>query len=382
MKRTEQSLADQIQLHNVEFENRKKLLCFTNEDVYNLKKVSPRIDSIIDPLVNKFYEQQTAIDDVELIICDEDTLVRLRTAQRQYIISLFCGVYDMNYANNRLRIGLVHKRIGVEPKLYLSAMHMLKGLLVEGINELFVSKEEALSIVASLEKLLMLDIQLVFDTYIRTLVTEVELSKEKVQSYAENLEREVAMRTKELEEISQLDPLTNLYNRRSIEPIINRDLANAKRQSFEVSIIYIDIDDFKTLNDTLGHTEGDRILNLLGSVLNEESRKGDLPCRMGGDEFMVFLMNANEQQAVDFGKRVIDNFKKNTLDKSTISIGVSSTGPKEFISTSELIQQADAAMYEAKKASGNKLVSHSSLEDESEEKEEDDDDMPIKLKTA
>lgn len=378
MKRTERTLAEQIQLHNMEFENRKKLLGFTQEDIYNLKKVGPRISSIIDPLVDKFYEQQTAIDDVELIIGDLDTLARLRAAQRQYIIGLFCGTYDMSYANNRLRIGLVHKRIGVEPKFYLSAMQMLKDLLNEGIYQIFANQEEAKNIVNSLEKLLMLDIQLVFDTYIRTLVTEVEVSKEKVENYAENLEQEVAQRTKELEELSQLDPLTNLYNRRAFDPIVSRDMANAKRQSINLSMLYIDIDEFKELNDTLGHTEGDRVLALLGSVLNEESRKGDLPCRIGGDEFLIFLMDANEQQAIDFGKRVIDSFSKQT--KVTVSIGVSCTGPVDFVSAPELIQHADSAMYQAKESDGNQLVSYSSLEEK--EIKPDTDTMPIKLKTA
>ena len=295
MNSTDRTLAEQIQLHNIEFENRKKLLGFTQEDVYNLRKVGPRIENIIDDLVDEFYEQQTAIDDVQLIIGDSDTLSRLRTAQRGYIIELFSGVYDMTYANSRLRIGLVHKRIGVEPKFYLSAMQMLKGLLIDGIYDLFANHEEARKITISLEKLLTLDVQLVFDTYIKTLLTEVELSKEKIQHYAETLEQEVAQRTKELEQLSQLDPLTNLHNRRAIEPLINRDIANAKRQSIEISMIYIDVDKFKQLNDTYGHHEGDKILQLLGSILNEESREGDLPCRMGGDEFMVFLMNTNEQ---------------------------------------------------------------------------------------
>lgn len=361
MKRTERTLAEQIKLNRMEFEARKELLDFTPEDVYNLKKVGPRIESIIDLLVEEFYEQQTAIDDVALIIGDADTLERLRSAQKQYIIDLFSGYYDMTYANNRLRIGLVHKRIGVGPKFYLSAMQLLKSLLFKAIYEVFADYDEAKSIIASLEKLLMLDIQLVFDAYIRSLVNEVETSKIKVEDYAENLEEEVAQRTRELEELSQQDPLTNLYNRRAMIPTVNRDLANAKRQSVPVSMVYIDLDKFKSLNDNFGHAAGDKVLETIGGLLLNVTRAGDFPCRMGGDEFSIFLMGSDGEDAIAFAQRVLDEFTIGEEMETSLSIGVCTTGPKEFITAHQLIQNADTAMYEAKKTPGNKIVSFSEL---------------------
>ena len=367
MKRTERTLAEQIKLNRLEFDNRKQLLDFGSEDIYNLKKVGPRIDRLIDKLVSEFYEQQTSIDDVALIIGDADTLSRLSAAQRQYILDLFSGFYDMTYANNRLRIGLVHKRIGVGPKYYLSAMQLLKNILFRTIREIFADKNEAEAVINSLEKLLTLDIQLVFDAYIRSLVAEVETSMSKVQNYAENLEQEVSQRTRELKELSQQDPLTDLYNRRAMLPMLNRDLANAERQSVNVAIVYIDADNFKILNDTYGHAAGDRMLLLLSESLHDITREGDLACRMGGDEFCVFLLDADEKQALSFAQRLIARFSDKSDLEATLSIGICVTGPNQFLSSSELIHNADEAMYEAKKTQGNKVVCYSELSQSNEQ---------------
>jgi hypothetical protein len=91
------------------------------------RQLPSKIEPHIDALVDKFYTLQTGITEIALLIGDADTLTRLRAAQRRYILDLFSGLYDLEYVNNRLRIGLVHKRIGVEPKLYLAAINTLKG---------------------------------------------------------------------------------------------------------------------------------------------------------------------------------------------------------------------------------------------------------------
>ena len=95
-------------------------------------------------------------------------------------MDLFSGRYDSAYVNNRLRIGLVHKRIGVEPKLYLSAVHTLKTMLFSLIRRTFNDVEQCHRIVNTLEKLFMFDTTLVVETYVWSLISEVKVSREKM----------------------------------------------------------------------------------------------------------------------------------------------------------------------------------------------------------
>ncbi len=179
MNPTEQTLLEQMRITDFEIAHRKELLLLNEQDVARLASYCSKIEPRIDALVDRFYQQQTAITEIALLIGDADTLIRLRTAQRRYVLDLFSGHYDLEYVNNRLRIGLVHKRIGVEPKLYLAAINTLKALLIEDMFEQIHDEPERLVMLAALDKLFLFDITLVFETYIRSLVSEIESSREK-----------------------------------------------------------------------------------------------------------------------------------------------------------------------------------------------------------
>lgn len=220
MKQTDRSLLEQMRMSDFEVEYRKSLFTITDEDVGILLESKSVIELHIDGLVTEFYEMQTSTPEIALLIGDADTLSRLRSAQRQYVLDLFSGVYDLDYVHNRLRIGLVHKRIGVEPKLYLSAIYSLKHLLQTYLRTKLGSDDLYFKTLAALEKLFMFDIALVFDTYIRSLVSEIEASREKSERYALSLEEKVRERTEQLEELSRTDPLTGLLNSRHMNELL------------------------------------------------------------------------------------------------------------------------------------------------------------------
>src|SRR5690606_7003272 len=160
----------------------------------------------LDQVVIEFYQQQTSVVEIATLIGDVDTLSRLQRAQRQYVTELFSGSYDANYVNNRLRIGLVHKRIGVEPKLYLSSIYHLKTRLMSLVYEQLGDTEQFHEVSCTLEKLFMFDISLVVETYVWSLVSELKTSKEKIEQYANVLED----RAQQMEALSQTDALTGL----------------------------------------------------------------------------------------------------------------------------------------------------------------------------
>jgi len=221
MERIELTLLTQMLITDHEIVRRKELLHFSDEDMVLLTSCRQFIEEDIDIIVDDFYQVQTSFEEIALLIGDTGTLARLHAAQRTYVLDLFSGSTDIAYVNNRWRIGLVHKRIGVEPKLFLSAIKTLKDIIVKALQSRIPDSSVLARTCLALEKLLYFDITLVFDTYIRSLVREVETAKASVESYAASLELQVAERTRQLEEkVAQLEAaLTTVKRLEGVIPI-------------------------------------------------------------------------------------------------------------------------------------------------------------------
>lgn len=354
MHNTHQTLLEQMRITDFEIEHRKSLFSITDADVEALKSIKSAMEREVDALVASFYATQTNVPEIALVIGDADTLSRLRNAQRKYVIDLFSGFYDIEYVNNRLRIGLVHKRIGVEPKLYLSAVYTLKALLLGTVVRILPSPKEHAAVIAAIEKLFMFDVTLVFETYIRSLVTEIEISKTKSEQYAQALETKVRQRTQQLEELTRTDALTGLLNVRFLAETLTQVLRSAQRRSEPVTVAYFDVNDFKAINDTLGHQRGDEVLRCVANAMKAVSRAEDYCFRYGGDEFCVVMANCTQDQAADtFGGRLLQEIQKNESGL-TLSAGYAQTGPVHYVSQEELIRLADQRMYADKMASKRK----------------------------
>lgn len=351
MNRTDQTLLEQMQITDVEIARRKELLGFGDHDAELLMSCLDLVTDNIDLIVGEFYVQQTSVEEIALLIGDADTLRRLHQVQHAYILGLFDGHYDIEYVNNRLRIGMVHKRIGVEPKLYLAAVKSLKHIIHGVLQEHIGDKEHLAQVVTALDKLFYFDTTLIFDTYIRSLISEVESAKDKVLSYAKELQEKVAERTKQLQELSQRDPLTGIYNRRSLGDFLRRELLVAKRHGQPMSLAYFDIDDFKSINDSKGHYAGDDILRTVGRLLLKHAREIDFPCRYGGDEFCLATPECSSEDAEKVVQRLISEFSL-VVPGVTFSIGIVQTGPREFFSADELLNRADQKMYKSKAVPG------------------------------
>lgn len=349
MNRTNQTLLEQMKMTDVEILRRMELLGLTTKSLELLSRHKILVESNIDPVVEEFYEKQTAIDEISLLIGDADTLIRLRNAQRKYVIDLFSGNYDAEYVNNRLRIGMVHKRIGVQPTLYLSAINTLK-TLVESLLKRHLREDSSLELVLdTLNRLVSFDTTLVFDTYIDSLVSEIETAKRRTEAYAMGLEEKIADRTRQLEEQAKIDPLTNIYNRRALQDILRKELAGAKRRRNILSIAYFDIDNFKSINDSFGHMHGDNVLKRMGQAMNQNIREVDIPCRYGGDEFCLVLADCDTDNAMIICDKIMSSFKEE-FPKVSISIGIAETGPDDFIDGDSLLAEADDNMYIVKRA--------------------------------
>lgn len=156
----------------------------------------------------------------------------------------------------------------------------------------------------------------------------------------------------ELAERARVDALTGALNRRSFEERATIELARALREGTPVSLLMIDVDGFKRLNDAHGHLAGDAILRSIARRLALETRQADAIARPGGDEFAVLLPGASARDASAVARRLLVAGLGEEHPAVTLSIGVA-TGPPPDGTFTSLWREADAAMYEAKRAGGN-----------------------------
>jgi diguanylate cyclase (GGDEF)-like protein len=147
------------------------------------------------------------------------------------------------------------------------------------------------------------------------------------------------------------DPLTGLGNRRSFDAVLDQDLRTSQETGRPLSVLMLDVDHFKLLNDTYGHAEGDRVLRELGDLLRRTVRSGDRVCRHGGEEFAIMLPETTVEQALCLAERICHVVRQHawTVCGVTVSVGVaaSTQGTSNSIS---LAAEADRALYAAKRA--------------------------------
>ncbi|MCC7118284.1 MAG: diguanylate cyclase [Anaerolineales bacterium] len=165
----------------------------------------------------------------------------------------------------------------------------------------------------------------------------------------------------ELREQVIRDPLTGLYNRRYLDEALERELANAARLNRPLSLVMIDIDHFKQINDRLGHTEGDTILRSFAKLLIRHSRVEDTLYRYGGEEFLALLPNSSRADTLKVAEKWRGAFQElhamhhQEAIHATISCGVAEF-PTQGQTGAELIARADQALYQAKNAGRNRVV--------------------------
>lgn len=163
------------------------------------------------------------------------------------------------------------------------------------------------------------------------------------------------------------DPLTGLFNRRSLMEKLETEINRAKRHQWPITILFLDIDHFKSFNDTHGHQAGDLVLKKLGEYLWENNRGDDIPCRYGGEELLLIMPHCGKDAALHVAERIRNGIKKlgiiyqgGSLGPITVSIGAA-IFPEHGSSRSEVLKKADEALYRAKTEGRDKVIVADSL---------------------
>src|SRR5881396_1139030 len=161
-----------------------------------------------------------------------------------------------------------------------------------------------------------------------------------------------------LEHQAMTDSLTGLYNHRAFHERLRQALATASRSHEAVSVLMLDIDDFKRVNDIYGHGAGDEILRALAETLKDSVRASDVVYRLGGEEFAIVITSRSPQNAEHLAHRVVDRVEGTDFDPAgriTISVGLA-RGPEHAMNPRELVACAEAAMMSAKARGKNQIV--------------------------
>ncbi|HSS04829.1 MAG TPA: diguanylate cyclase [Solirubrobacterales bacterium] len=162
-------------------------------------------------------------------------------------------------------------------------------------------------------------------------------------------------RMQELQLQASQDPLTGLKNRRRFEEDMRTEIARSHREGNAGALLMLDLDNFKQVNDTLGHPVGDRMIADIAGVLRARMRLTDVLARLGGDEFAIVLPRCSVEKARGVGAEIATAVREHAADEEavpriTVSVGIAMFGPGLLTDLESLEEEADAALYEAKRA--------------------------------
>lgn len=194
------------------------------------------------------------------------------------------------------------------------------------------------------------------DFLIKPFDSEELVARVNVLLKVKRLMQEMKEKNALLERLAVTDELTGVHNRRHFFDSLKAQLALGLRHNFKIACLLMDIDHFKTINDTYGHVAGDEVLRKIGRLLNACKREGELLARFGGEEFVICLFNTdteNSLMAADRFRKLIRSFDFSTpqypdLKKITVSVGVAIYPQDDPITIDDLLKSADKALYKSK----------------------------------
>ena len=326
-----EKIAQELNITEEDLKKRMDFLQITQEDIRNLVEFRRRLGELPESLFDEFYEHITQFEEVRAVLKDEATIRKIKKKQRIYFEEMLSGKYDTEYVLSRLRVGFVHVQLDIVPLWYIGAFNkyieQFKAIIYETV-------ENHAETFQSFSKIIMLDIILTLESY--------HYAKYRFE--------------KELKKMIVTDELTGIYNRRKFEEAIQFEMQRSDRHNTGLCLLMMDIDHFKSVNDTYGHPVGDQVLKTLTRTVKQILRKTDYFVRFGGEEFVIIATDTRLEGARKIGEKVrqrVENHHFETVRHITISIGVAEY--REGDSKERLLARADKALYQAKQGGRNQV---------------------------
>ncbi len=188
----------------------------------------------------------------------------------------------------------------------------------------------------------------------------IKLSKKELDDISiieSDMKDEIKEKTKELEKLAITDKLTGIYNRVKLDEFLQNEIDRSERYNHSFTLTILDIDDFKSVNDTYGHLVGDKVLTEIANILKTSSRKTDIVGRWGGEEFLIICPESTLKDTANMIENIrltIASFDFTRVGNKTASFGISLFKPNDTIDS--LTKRADDALYKAKNSGRNKVL--------------------------
>jgi diguanylate cyclase len=343
-------LCDRLQITEEELRTRLAFLSFTAQDGQNLIEIHDALSSGVDEIIREFYDHLLQFEELREILSDPQLVERLKGSQRRYLLSLGRLGDDVEYAEGRLQIGLTHERVGLKQKWYLGAYHKLFELILKELAIRYPGDAGRLtSLVLTLNKIITLDEIFVVETYYHAAMQRLEDSLCRLKDAH-----------RQLEGLSRRDSLTPVNNRRALMEALSLEFHRSRRYRHPFTLLFLDVDHFKGINDRHGHAFGDHVLIHMVQLAKGIIRPPDIIGRYGGEEFVIGLVECDRGGALQIAERIRLKVAQTPFaweqhaTAVTVSIGVAVLSP-EIDQVETLVTRADKAMYHAKRKGRNRV---------------------------
>ncbi|MEZ5824196.1 MAG: GGDEF domain-containing protein [Geminicoccaceae bacterium] len=306
-----------------ELERRKVELGLTVGDCELLRSTGEIIAPFFAAIVESFVDHRLKLAHRNRTEFDVRRIDRVCEIVCEHLDEIFRARFAIEYVRSRERFATAHFSLGIAPEMRVVGIYHLQALLIDRICQLLAGEHErAVAVQRALHKAMMLDIQFTVDRQMR-----------------------------ELEAASRTDPLTDLGNMRMLSDSLEREISRSRRYRRPMTVVFIDLNGFKAVNDTSGHKAGDNVLRLLGAKIRQNTRLTDVACRYGGDEFVLVLAETPASGAVTTVERIAEHFGEEVEHPVTLAIGIVEQDILQPVDAETLLARADQAMYRAKSAS-------------------------------
>ncbi|MBT4005975.1 MAG: diguanylate cyclase [Rhodospirillales bacterium] len=323
------------------------------KDINELHQI---IDPVIDEIVGDFYQHLKRFPIAHRFLAPKGMTRRLLKTLTDYLLTLGGDIHSTAYIDSRLKVGIIHEKIGLDQKWYLGAYGNLSAIITKhlAIEMAEHPKMNLPRLVATMDKVLMFDASLGIDTYhfeslstSRTLLNQVQAAEAK------------------LKEASRHDTLTGVYNRAAFLSLLDNEMQRFHRYDRPITVLFIDFDHFKNINDTQGHAFGDTVLMSAVKVIQGSIRGPDFVGRYGGEELVVTLVECGKEEGQKIAERIRENIANHKFQKRnskiskkvTVSIGLYAPTRRQK-NVGNILRHADRAMYVAKAKGRNRVVTY------------------------
>ena len=312
----------------------------------NKEVIEPNIDKIIE----LFYDSLLSNIETHKWLKNKELLERLKMTQRKYLLGLGINFDSEEYFESRLSIGIMHVVISLPLSVYQGAYSNLIQFIIDAFPQsIREQSQDNLALTNFVIRITSLDMSLAIESYHHSFMNNLEDEVKVAHSVQTTLRNE-----------AETDSLTGLYNRKYAFSHLNEVIGNARQYSNNISILMLDIDYFKKVNDTYGHQAGDVVLKEVSKAITKSLRDHDIVGRYGGEEYIVGLVNITSELAIQVAERIRKLVSDTSIITSehtinvTVSIGITHFGLEDDLHS--LIKRSDAALYSAKDAGRNCVI--------------------------